>query len=88
MNIGQRIKSGEDIHTEFKTSFGDELIVTLVAFANGKGGEVFVGITDTKKIVGVEIGKETVQHWITEIKTKPFHNLFLMWILLLSKISK
>ena len=34
MNIGQRIKSGEDIHTEFKTSFGDEVIVTLVAFAN------------------------------------------------------
>ena len=34
VDIGQRITSGEDAHTEFKTSFGDEVIVALVAFAN------------------------------------------------------
>ena len=33
--MNKRIQSGEDIHTEFKTSFGDEVIVTLVTFANG-----------------------------------------------------
>ena len=70
VNIEQRLTSGEDAHTEFKTSFGDEVIVALVAFANAKGGDVFVGVGDTGKIVGVEIGKETVQHWISEVKNK------------------
>ncbi|MBO4738768.1 MAG: hypothetical protein J5606_04315 [Bacteroidales bacterium] len=35
MNIGQRIKSGEDIHTEFKTSFGEAATIVLASFANG-----------------------------------------------------
>ena len=30
----------EDLHTEFKSSFNEEAIVTLVAFANAKGGRV------------------------------------------------
>ena len=34
MNIGQRIKSGEYIHTEFKTSFGEAAAIVLASFAN------------------------------------------------------
>ena len=36
----------EDIKTEFKQSFTDDVIIALVAFANAKGGKVYVGMPD------------------------------------------
>ena len=38
-----RLPNREDLHTEFKTSFNEEVIVSFVAFANAKGGKVYVG---------------------------------------------
>lgn len=55
---------------EFKSSFQDEVIITLVAFANAKGGTVYVGVDDKGVAKGVLLGKETVQNWIDEIKIK------------------
>ncbi|MBI5756856.1 MAG: ATP-binding protein [Nitrospirae bacterium] len=49
------IPSGESETVEFKTSFDREVIETLVAFANTKGGKVFVGISDNGKAAGVQI---------------------------------
>ena len=43
------IPSKEDLQTEFKTSFGEDVIVSLVAFANAKGGRVYVGVNDKGK---------------------------------------
>ena len=60
----------EDIQNEFKTSFNEEAIEALVAFANTKGGSVYIGVTNTKRIVGVSLGHETIVEWINEIKTK------------------
>ncbi len=60
----------EDQYTEFKTSFNEEVIVTLVAFANAKGGRVYVGVNDGGKTVGVDLATESVQKWINEIKQK------------------
>ena len=41
-----QIQKGEGQITEFKTSFQKEVIETIVAFANAKGGKVFIGIND------------------------------------------
>jgi predicted HTH transcriptional regulator len=60
----------EGLHTEFKTSFSDEVIETLVAFANAGGGAVYVGVTDKGVIRGVMLSSETVQGWINEVKNK------------------
>lgn len=61
----------ESIDKEFKSSFNDSVIETLVAFANTKGGEVYVGINDKgTPIKGFKIGDETIQNWINEIKVK------------------
>ncbi len=60
----------EDLHTEFKTSFNEDVIVTLVAFANAKGGRVYVGVNDRGEAVGVDLEPESVQKWINEIKHK------------------
>ena len=60
----------EDLKTEFKQSFTDDVIVALVAFANAKGGKVYVGMCDDGSACGVTIGKETVQKWLNDIKQK------------------
>lgn len=60
----------EDIRTEFKQSFSDEVIVALVAFANAKGGNVYVGVRDDGSVCGVQLGKETVQKWLNDVKQK------------------
>ena len=60
----------ESISVEFKTSFSDNVIETLVAFSNAKGGTVYVGVTDEGKAQGITLGKETIQSLINEIKSK------------------
>ena len=63
--------NGENQHIEFKSGFNEEVIETLVAFANTKGGKVLVGVDDKEKpIRNFTIGKESVQNWINTIKTK------------------
>ena len=64
------IIKGESQTVEFKSSFTDEVIVSLVAFANTKGGTVYVGVSDKKEIKGVITGKETITEWLNEIKNK------------------
>jgi ATP-dependent DNA helicase RecG len=64
------IPSSENVTTEFKTSFSDEVIISLVAFSNAKGGSVYIGVNDRADVNGVEIGKETIQNWINEVKNK------------------
>lgn len=64
------IQAGEGLQSEFKTSFKEDVIETLVAFSNAKGGSVYIGISDKGDISGVSIGKETLQNWINAIKNK------------------
>ncbi|MDR1385735.1 MAG: putative DNA binding domain-containing protein [Planctomycetaceae bacterium] len=55
---------------EFKTTFSDEVIVSLVAFSNAEGGVVYVGVADDGTAKGILLRKETVAQWINEIKNK------------------
>ena len=64
------IRQGETEAAEFKSSFSDDVIIALGAFANTKGGTVYIGISDSGKIIGLELGKETLAQWINEIKNK------------------
>lgn len=54
------IATGETVTVEFKTNFNNEVIETLVAFANAKGGKVFIGISNENKIVGTTLQDESV----------------------------
>ena len=61
----------ENLHTEFKSSFNDTVIETLVAFANSNGGSVLIGVNDTgNPVKNFKYSNETFQKWINEIKTK------------------
>jgi ATP-dependent DNA helicase RecG len=53
-----------------KKNFNNETIETLVAFSNAKGGKVFIGISDSGEVTGVNITPELIQNWVNEIKTK------------------
>ena len=58
----------EDNTTEFKLSFQKEVIETVVAFANTKGGHIYIGIADDSTVVGVDILQESIQNYINIIK--------------------
>ena len=66
--LEKAIEENETI--EFKSNFNIATIETLTAFANTKGGSVFIGISDNKKIVGVNLAPESIQQWVNEIKSK------------------
>lgn len=57
------IPTSESLTVEFKTSFNENVIETLVAFSNAKGGTVYVGVADKGEVKGIQIGAETIQNW-------------------------
>ena len=69
-DIPRILQIGEGLQSEFKASFKEDVIETLVAFSNAKGGTVYVGFSDKGDVSGVTIGKETIQNWINEVKNK------------------
>ena len=74
-NLLKNITKGENEFLEFKTSFNKEVIETLVAFANSKGGDVIIGVKDTKEIIGVSVSEESIQNWINEMKQTTYPQL-------------
>ena len=66
--ILEQISRGEGQTIEFKSSFQKEAIESIVAFANAKGGKVFIGVSDKGEITGVELQKESLRDWINQIK--------------------
>jgi ATP-dependent DNA helicase RecG len=58
MNVAElavRIAKWEDLHTEFKEVpvRPDDLSASIVAFANTDGGQLILGVTDARAVVGV-----------------------------------
>ena len=50
-----KIPKTESKKVEFKSTFNHDVIVSLVAFANADGGDVYVGVRDDGKVVGVQL---------------------------------
>jgi ATP-dependent DNA helicase RecG len=70
------IEEGEGETVEFKSSFTKEIIETIVAFSNTKGGKIIIGCNDAKKIVGITIAEESLQKWQNEIKQNTDPSVF------------
>ena len=58
-SISSKLKSilekGENQKVEFKESVSSGLDREMVAFANSKGGEIYIGVTDKGKVKGINI---------------------------------
>lgn len=61
------IQGGESDSLEFKEGFDKEALETVSAFANTRGGELLVGVSDRGEPNGVRLGKGTVEDWINRI---------------------
>ena len=70
MNLKEIIESGESEITEFKTSLAEwrDVVETISAFSNRNGGRVFIGVADNCDVVGVDIGKNTIEKLTNQIK--------------------
>ena len=65
-----KLPKSESKTVEFKTSFNQDTIESLVAFANSDGGSVYVGVRDDGNVVGVQLAEESETAWVNEIKNK------------------
>ena len=69
-NIKNLISKEESENLEFKSSLSEskEIIQTISAFVNKSGGEIIIGISDNKKILGNQIGRATMEDLANRIK--------------------
>ncbi len=70
-------RDGEGQTVEFKSSFAEqrEGIQTMVAFANAQGGRVFFGVGNDGTVVGVDIGKNTLENLAGDIRDQTYPSL-------------
>ncbi len=56
------IPKAESEAVEFKENLQERKILeTICAFLNSKGGKIYVGIKDSGEIVGIDVGKKTIE---------------------------
>lgn len=70
MNFKKLISKGEGQTLEFKRSLKllDDILITICSFSNADGGKILVGVTDKGEVVGITIGKKTIQKLLNQIK--------------------
>lgn len=64
-----RYKASEKVELKTKLN-NDEITKEIVAFLNSRGGTIFVGVTDSGEIVGVEKIDESLRRLIERYKIK------------------
>jgi ATP-dependent DNA helicase RecG len=54
----------------------DEILKTISAFSNKRGGVILVGVTDHRRVVGADIGRNTLENLANYIKRETDPNVF------------
>ncbi len=68
MDVKEIIREGESETVEFKEGLNiREILETVCAFANSKGGVIIIGVSDDGAIRGINIGKGTVESIVNSI---------------------
>ncbi len=72
------IGGGESQTAEFKQSFAEmkEILEAICAFANTEAGTVLVGVSDKCEVIGLKIGKDTVEKIPQKIRETIDPNVF------------
>jgi ATP-dependent DNA helicase RecG len=75
----KRIEAGENLTTEFKREYTEEIKKTIIAFANTEGGTLYIGINDNKSIAGVKNPDDTLLQITNSVRSaiKPDVTLFI-----------
>jgi len=66
----QMLAQGESETVEFKKSTGvmKEIVETVCAFANTRGGDLLIGVSDNGAVIGQQISDDTLKNIANEIK--------------------
>lgn len=74
----KQIGGAESTTVEWKESLAtaEKIINTISAFSNTEGGTVYIGVTDAGEVIGVKIGKRTVENFVNLIKQKTDPQVF------------
>ncbi|MBI3399382.1 MAG: putative DNA binding domain-containing protein [Deltaproteobacteria bacterium] len=77
MDLKKPIPTTESEIIEFKQSTGEwkEIIETICAFSNTKGGKIIIGVSKTGKLPGVDIGKDTIERLTNQISQNTDPNI-------------
>jgi len=64
-----RLPKEESQTLEFKKTLAEmrEIVETVCAFANTKGGRILIGVDDSGRVLGVELGKRSIEEIALEI---------------------
>ena len=70
LKINDLLKKGESEKVEFKPSLSqtDKIMESISAFSNTKGGIVIIGVSEKSEVLGVDIGKKTIESLANKIK--------------------
>ena len=71
MDLKDLIHKGESDTVELKKSVAEwkEIVETVSAFSNTKGGVIIVGVGNNGKIYGINIGKNTIEDLTNKVLT-------------------
>jgi ATP-dependent DNA helicase RecG len=72
------IKKGESESLVFKSSLAEinEIIEDVSAFSNLNGGKILVGISNSGKLLGIEVGKDTIERLTNKIVSNTEPKIF------------
>ncbi|ADZ09362.1 putative transcriptional regulator [Methanobacterium lacus] len=78
INLSKMIENGESEKIEFKNSLSlhNPIYTAISAFSNKNGGSILVGINDNKEVVGVSLGKNTLENLANEIQRNTDPHIF------------
>jgi ATP-dependent DNA helicase RecG len=70
IKIKDLIKEGESETVEFKPSLSqtDKIMESISAFSNTNGGIIVIGVSDKGEVLGIDIGKKTIESLANRIK--------------------
>ena len=72
-DIQKLLKERETVELKASLSLTKEILQSISAFANTKGGKILIGVDDSGKVLGVQIGKDTLENFANRIsqETEP-----------------
>jgi len=78
MVISALLEDHEKENVEFKNSLSEigEILKTISAFSNKRGGTILVGVTNDRNVVGVDIGRNTLERLANNIRRETDPQIF------------
>ena len=69
VNLQKVVGASESQNIEWKPSLSQmpDIIGTVAALANTEGGKIFIGVSDSGQLLGVKIGKSTIENLTNKI---------------------